>query len=95
MNSPISSGFVRGGGNTKRWQERLIVDNLEEPDTAEQLDAAKSFFTKDASESPTMLPTPQQMGFTGTTCTRCNSTRVVRTGHCETCQDCGETTACA
>lgn len=29
MNSPISSGFVRGGGNTKRWQERLIVDNLE------------------------------------------------------------------
>lgn len=39
--------------------------------------------------------TPAQMGYTGDTCAVCQSTRMLRTGHCSTCQDCGSTTDCA
>lgn len=38
---------------------------------------------------------PRQMGYTGDVCKNCQSTRVIHTGHCDTCQDCGETTSCS
>lgn len=49
----------------------------------------------EAATLPTMVPSPQGMGFTGNECTHCGSTRMLQTGHCETCQDCGETSACS
>ena len=33
-------------------------------------------------------------GFTGEACTKCQSMKVIRTGTCGTCTDCGETTSC-
>lgn len=33
-------------------------------------------------------------GFTGESCSKCGSLRVLRTGKCATCADCGETTSC-
>jgi len=37
----------------------------------------------------------RQNGFTGNTCSNCGSARMVTSGHCETCQDCGTTTGCS
>lgn len=34
-------------------------------------------------------------GFTGDTCIHCQSLNMVRSGTCQTCQDCGETTGCS
>lgn len=34
-------------------------------------------------------------GFTGEICDRCQSTRMVRTGKCSTCQDCFATSGCS
>lgn len=45
--------------------------------------------------APTELPTPQQMGFTGNTCSHCGSSRMMVAGHCEVCSDCGTTTGCS
>jgi hypothetical protein len=33
----------------------------------------------------------RDMGFTGNVCGRCSSSKMVRTGPCETCQECGTT----
>lgn len=33
--------------------------------------------------------------YTGDECGHCNSMRMVRTGHCSTCLDCGETSGCS
>ncbi len=34
-------------------------------------------------------------GFTGDECPKCSSMKMVHTGHCNTCQSCGETTGCS
>lgn len=34
-------------------------------------------------------------GFTGDSCDRCGGTRMLRSGTCLTCQDCGATTGCS
>jgi hypothetical protein len=44
---------------------------------------------------PTVLPSPRQMGYTGNTCTYCSSTRMTVSGHCEKCEDCGESSGCS
>lgn len=36
-------------------------------------------------------PAARAMGFTGSVCGRCQGMRMVRTGPCETCADCGTT----
>jgi hypothetical protein len=33
-------------------------------------------------------------GYSGDTCHKCGSLKVIRTGTCGTCQDCGESTSC-
>ena len=38
---------------------------------------------------------PKSMGYTGDSCDNCGSTRMVVTGHCNTCLDCGTTTGCS
>lgn len=57
-------------------------------------DEAKLRYGRDITEVQSPLP-PQAMGYTGDTCMVCQSTRMLRTGHCSTCQDCGSTTDCA
>lgn len=35
------------------------------------------------------------MGYTGDACDHCGSMRMKRTGHCNTCEECGTTTGCS
>lgn len=35
------------------------------------------------------------MGYTGDACDHCGSMKMKRTGHCNTCEDCGTTTGCS
>lgn len=37
----------------------------------------------------------QSPAFSGNVCTNCGAAAMVRTGHCETCQACGETSGCS
>lgn len=39
-------------------------------------------------------PDPRALGYTGNSCPRCQSVRMVRAGACERCEDCGDTTSC-
>lgn len=39
------------------------------------------------------MPTPE--GYTGNICDACGGLRMVRTGVCETCQDCGASNGCS
>lgn len=38
---------------------------------------------------------PNAMGFTGNICATCGGSRMVRTGACECCQDCGTSSGCS
>lgn len=38
---------------------------------------------------------PKSMGYTGNQCTGCNSMRMVVSGHCEVCLDCGNSSGCS
>ena len=38
---------------------------------------------------------PKKMGFTGESCSKCQSTQVVRNGACTMCINCGTTTGCS
>ena len=132
MTSPVSSGYVRGGGNTSGWLDKKVKHAVEAfkalppeeqekhmqlqreswargemgiGNDAEEAKAREEFRKNNPPvplETKPTLPSfdatmldPQAMGYTGTTCTQCQSTKVIRTGHCETCQECGNTTACA
>ena len=44
--------------------------------------------------TPTPEPTPIEQGFTGDMCDSCGGVRMVRTGTCATCMDCGTTGGC-
>lgn len=37
----------------------------------------------------------EQMGYTGDACDHCGSMKMQRTGHCNTCAECGTTTGCS
>jgi ribonucleoside-diphosphate reductase alpha chain len=39
--------------------------------------------------------TAQALGYTGESCSNCNSMRVKRNGSCTVCEDCGSTTGCS
>lgn len=43
---------------------------------------------------PSVVEVAKAQGFTGNTCGTCGSPRMVRTGSCETCQDCYATSSC-
>lgn len=36
----------------------------------------------------------REQGFSGDVCTKCGSSRMVRTGSCATCQECGDSSSC-
>ena len=38
---------------------------------------------------------PKKMGYTGESCSKCQSTQVVRNGACTMCLNCGTTTGCS
>jgi len=53
-------------------------------------------------DSPSPRPQPQQpkpdpkaMGYTGNMCSTCGGVRMIRTGVCECCQDCGTSAGCS
>lgn len=101
MASLISSGLVRGGGNTSRWlqsQQQVIVKDID-PELLKDLKPGGIIVTHNSVNSdPTetlLVPDSRALGFTGNTCSKCLGTHMLQTGHCETCQDCGETSACA
>jgi len=39
--------------------------------------------------------TAAQLGYTGDACDNCGSMKMQRTGHCNTCDECGTTTGCS
>ena len=45
-------------------------------------------------ETPPRQPEPESPAYTGMMCGDCGSHRMVRTGSCETCQDCGAAGGC-
>ena len=45
-------------------------------------------------KAPTQT-TPQNSGFTGNFCSDCGGAKMVRTGTCEMCLDCGSTSGCS
>lgn len=43
----------------------------------------------------TMLSIAKQQGYTGNICQQCSGTRMKMAGHCEVCEDCGESSGCS
>jgi hypothetical protein len=60
----------------------------------EQTDALRAFVAGRRSPSGEAKARSVGMGFTGDTCSNCGSMRMVRTGTCSTCQECGTTSGC-
>lgn len=95
----MSSGYYRLGGNVPGKIIAYVDGPVDLINFRGEVIAAgpnipASRVTAEGLE-PIELPTPRGLGFTGNECTHCSSTRMLQTGHCETCQDCGETSACS
>jgi hypothetical protein len=61
------------------------------------IEAVKIFdtdITNPIPDPPKVRPPVQSPAYTGHICPDCSSSRVVPSGSCETCQDCGSTTGC-
>lgn len=48
-----------------------------------------------AAKTASIVPQIIQMGYTGNVCTLCGSFRMVRSGACEKCDDCGTSSGCS
>jgi hypothetical protein len=106
MNFP-NRGFYRGDLNAalKDYgvllvpkEEVLAVDNDPGPDVLLTVNSPTFADLEPVDIGQTLIYEPilqaKSQGFTGNECQKCGSMRVVMTGHCETCQDCGETSSC-
>lgn len=51
--------------------------------------------TTDLGPAKMSRSTAEQMGYTGDACDHCGSMKMQRTGHCNTCAECGTTTGCS
>jgi len=61
-------------------------------------EALKAHFVFGVSEPPARaVPSAAERGrqFTGEICDNCGGSRVLRTGNCKTCQDCGSNSGCS
>lgn len=92
--SGVSRGFVRGHLD---WLPGVVV--RAQP-SVRPLEPHASI--KTAHPETLLVPDPlmavelaRRKGYTGNTCDTCGGLNVLQTGHCETCQDCGTTSACA
>lgn len=106
----MSYGYYRVGSQVdqRRARSRLATAMRREADTLEgiapPLPAIPPITVR---SSPTPHPdteigpsrmsrsTATSMGYTGDSCDRCGSMRMKHTGHCNTCEECGETTGCS
>jgi ribonucleoside-diphosphate reductase alpha chain len=75
----LYGGFHVGGVAPSGLESNDIVVDLAPPPKVEQ----------------TLVSSARQQGFTGNTCLHCSGSRMKRAGHCEVCEDCGETTGCS
>ena len=92
MSNPISSGYVRGGGNTGRWQKNeagLL------PLVSVEFQGQSLPVPQPLASTLTSREVAQGQGFTGDQCSNCQSMRMQIAGHCMVCADCGTTTGCS
>lgn len=61
------------------------------------VDVSDTLLSSGAEPAKPSMTTHQakSVGFTGDPCPQCGSMRMVHTGHCNTCQECGSTTGCS
>lgn len=84
----MSSGYHRAGAHVRPWhdanddKEVKATVTIQGPPVDVELEKFR-------------VPPPSAMGFTGDECDHCHGSRVVQTGHCKTCQDCGTTSGCS
>lgn len=88
----MSSGFDRKGAN--------VPSKTNDGLTGEKAEIVAGFktYTKQVPLEPHEVfspPSPQQMGYTGDTCSNCQGVRMRRNGSCMVCDDCGTTTGCS
>lgn len=105
MTIPISSGFVRGGANANpNWGSKygsVVKATVEAVRKVVSEDIPKptpnvGITLLDSEKAPALSRAQAvQLGFTGSTCNNCQSSRMKVSGHCEVCEDCGTTTGCS
>lgn len=81
------------GGDTSIYD--TMSDAMRENFTINARAAIEAMQTVEAPARSAPQPSARYMGFTGNTCTNCQSTRMQVAGHCEVCCDCGTTTGCS
>lgn len=59
------------------------------------VDVSYSLLTEKPGTATLTTHQARSVGFTGNPCPICESMRMVHTGHCDTCQECGNTTGCS
>lgn len=98
MNNFPNRGFYRG--NIEAALKDFGIAIVPTDDEASAITATVPPSTESAigdeavalASSPSLSPKLQ--GFTGNQCPKCFSMKMLATGHCETCQNCGETSSC-
>ncbi len=89
-NKKDSSGSNHLGKEPSNTNEDNREDLLEEELVTTQISDRGS-----AQVSYSLVQAARSMGFTGETCKNCNSIRMVQSGTCSVCLDCGHTTGCS
>lgn len=62
---------------------------------AEMVPADRPPAVRNAPARPAPSATSKAAGYSGEICVKCQGQRLVRSGTCNTCMDCGETTGCS
>lgn len=87
-----SRGFYRGIMPTRSDTRRTPPSGAH--DDAMRLEPLRILDTLINPQPPTR-DMFKQMGYTGSQCSNCNSSRMKVSGHCEVCEECGTTTGCS
>lgn len=85
----VSRGYVRG----KLGQNPAPVADVSLP--ARDIGVGEQIGVTDVGPAKMSRRTAEQLGFTGDACDNCGSMKMQRTGHCNTCAECGTTTGCS
>ena len=74
--------------------EQTQIDGISPaPTYNEIMEAVSGGVEQDGAKQKTL--DPKNMGYTGESCSKCQSTQVVRNGACTMCLNCGTTTGCS
>lgn len=79
---------VLGEWNGLWWLVRTLVGSGEYRALPEELEILKNGHPEKSQQA-------RQMGYTGSICDLCGGCRMVRSGTCEKCEDCGITSGCS